>query len=48
MPMDMVQGIVSGIAGGELRLLAGSVSDTELDRGSDGSSQSAAPRETKD
>ena len=36
MPMDMVQGIVSGISGGELRLLAGSVSDTELDRGSDG------------
>jgi hypothetical protein len=48
MPMDMIQGIVSGIAGGELRLLAGSISDTELDRGSDGSGQPTAPRETKE
>ena len=48
MPMDMIQGIVSGIAGGELRLLAGSISDTELDRGSNGSGQTAAPRETKE
>lgn len=46
MPMDMVQGIVSGIAGGELRLLAGSISDTELDRGQDG--YSGPPQNTKE
>ncbi len=48
MPMDMVQGIVSGIAGGELRLLAGSVSDTELDRGSDGYSGQPQQQSSKE
>ena len=35
MPMDMVQAITQGMMQGELRLLAGTFSDTNLDRGQD-------------
>ena len=35
MPMDMVQAITQGMMNGELRLLAGTFSDTSLDRGQD-------------
>lgn len=45
MPMDMVQAITQGMMQGELRLLAGTFSDTNLDRGQDlsaGSPQQAA------
>lgn len=35
MPMDMVQAITQGMIQGELRLLAGTFSDTNLDRGQD-------------
>ena len=35
MPMDMVQAITQGMMQGELRLLAGTFTDTNLDRGQD-------------
>ena len=35
MPMDMVQAITQGMMGGELRLLAGTFTDTTADRAQD-------------